>query len=98
MKPANAKDNAYIDFRKEVNDKDPKFKVGEKVRISKYKNILVKGYTPSWSEKFLLLVILKIQFHWHMLLMISTVKKLLKHFMKKSYKILYKKKFNRKSN
>ena len=77
MKPANAKDNAYIDFRKEVNDKDPKFKVGEKVRISKYKNI---------------------QFHWHMLLMISTVKKLLKHFMKKSYKILYKKKFNRKSN
>ena len=34
-----------------VNDKDPKFKVGDHVRISKYKNICAKGYTPNWSEK-----------------------------------------------
>ena len=33
------------------NDKDPKFKVGDHVRISKYKNIFTKGYTPNWSEK-----------------------------------------------
>ena len=33
------------------NDKDPKFKVGNHVRISKYKNIFTKGYTPNWSEK-----------------------------------------------
>ena len=39
MKPVNVKDNTYIDFKKEVNDKDPKFKVGYYVRISKYKNI-----------------------------------------------------------
>ena len=37
---------------KEVNDKDPKFKVGDHVRISKYKNIFAKGYTPNWSEDF----------------------------------------------
>ena len=40
----------HIDFKKEANDKDPKFKVGDHVRISKYKNIFAKGYTPNWSE------------------------------------------------
>ena len=51
MKPVDVKDNAYIDFEKEVNDKDPKFKVGDHVRISKYKNIFAKGYTSNWSEE-----------------------------------------------
>ena len=88
MKPVDVRDNKYIDFKKEVNDKGPKFKVGDRVRISKYKNIFPKEYTPNWSEEFLLLVKLKIQFHGHMLLMISMVKKLLEHFMKKNYKRL----------
>ena len=39
MKPADVKDNTYIDFKKEVNDKDSKLKVGDHARISKYKNI-----------------------------------------------------------
>ena len=51
MKSVDVKDNTYIDFKKEVNDKDPKFKVGGHVRISKYKNIFAKGYTPNWSEE-----------------------------------------------
>ena len=51
MKPADVKDNAYIEFSKEVNDKDSKFKVGDHVRISKYKNIFAKGYTLNWSEE-----------------------------------------------
>ena len=51
MKPVDVKDNTYIDFGKEVNDKDPKFEVGDYVRISKYKNIFSKGYTPNWSEE-----------------------------------------------
>ena len=51
MKPIDVKDNTYIDFKKEVNDKDPKFKVGDYVRISKYKNIFAKGYIPNWSEE-----------------------------------------------
>ena len=49
MKPINVKDNTYINVGKEVNDKDPKFKVGDHVRISKYKCIFSKGYTPNWS-------------------------------------------------
>ena len=47
MKPVDVKDNTYIDFNKEVNDNDPKFKVDDYVRISKYKNIFAKGYTPN---------------------------------------------------
>ena len=51
MKPVDVKDNTYIDIEKEVNNKDPKFKVGDHVRISKYKNIFAKGYIPNWSEE-----------------------------------------------
>ena len=51
MKPFDVKDNTYIDFKKEVNNKDPEFNVGDHVRISKYKNIFAKGYTPNWSEE-----------------------------------------------
>ena len=51
MKPVDVKGNTYIGSRKEVNDKDPKLKVGDHVRISKYKNIFAKGYTLNWSEE-----------------------------------------------
>ena len=56
MKPVDVKDNACIDSmelhsEKEVNDKDPKFKVGDHARISKHKNIFAKVYTPNWSEE-----------------------------------------------
>ena len=51
MKPADVKDNTFIDSIKEVNDKDRKFQVDDHVRISKYKNIFAKGYTPNWSER-----------------------------------------------
>ena len=51
MKPINVKDNTYINTDKEINYKDPKFKVGDYVRISKYKNIFAKGYMPNWSEE-----------------------------------------------
>ena len=51
MKPVDVKDNTYIDFKKEINNKDPKFKVGDYIRISKYKNTFAKGYVPKWSEE-----------------------------------------------
>ena len=51
MKPVDVKDNTYIDFRKEVHKKDPKVKVVDHVRISKYKNIFDIAYTPNWSEE-----------------------------------------------
>ena len=50
MKPIAVKDNTYINTNKETNNKYPKFKVGDHVRISKYKKIFDKGYMPNWSE------------------------------------------------
>ena len=64
MKPVDLKDNTYIDSKKEVNDKDPKFKVGGHVRISKYKNIFAKWYTPNWSEKFFIVSKIKNTVPW----------------------------------
>ena len=51
MKPIDVKNNTYINTDKEINNKNPKFKVGDRVRISKHKNIFAKGYTPNWSEE-----------------------------------------------
>ena len=45
------KSSTHIDSSKEINDKDPKSKIGEIFRISKYKNIFVKGYTKNWSKE-----------------------------------------------
>ena len=51
MKPVDVKPNTYIDFNVEKNDRDPKFRVGGHVRISKYEINYVKYYTPNWSEE-----------------------------------------------
>ena len=51
MKPVDVKDNTYINSMELHSIKDPKFKVGDHVRISKYKSIFAKGYTPNWSEE-----------------------------------------------
>ena len=64
MKPVDVKDETYIDFKKDVNDKDSKFKVSDHVRISKYKNIFAKGYTPNWSEEFFVVSKIKNTVPW----------------------------------
>ena len=64
MKPVDVKDDMYIDFKKEINNKDPKFKVGDYVRISKYKNIFAKGYMPNWSEEIFVIKKIKNTVPW----------------------------------
>ena len=64
MKPVDVKDNTYIDFKKEVNDKNPKFKVGDHVRISKYKNMFAKRYMPNWSEEIFVIKKVKNTVPW----------------------------------
>ena len=49
----------YMDSIKELNDKNPKFKVVYHVRISKYKKIFAKGYTPNWSEEVFVVIEVK---------------------------------------
>ena len=51
MKPIDVTDDSYVEYNEDFNKKGPKFKVNDHVRISKYKNILVKGYVPNWSEE-----------------------------------------------
>ena len=62
MKPIDVTSNSYAEYNEDSNEKDPKFKVGDRVRISKYKNIFAKGYTQNWSEKDFVLVKLNMQF------------------------------------
>ena len=51
IKPKDVKYDFVFQYNEESNKKDPKFKVGDHVRILKYKNIFSKGYTPNWSEE-----------------------------------------------
>ena len=64
MKPVDFEDNTYIDFKKEFNDKSPKFKAGDHVRFSKYKKIFAKGYTPNWSVEVFIIKKVKITVPW----------------------------------
>ena len=51
MKPIDVKFNFYTKYNVDSNDKDARFKIGDHVRISSYKNIFAKGYTLNWSEE-----------------------------------------------
>ena len=53
MKPIDVK--SYAKYNEESNEKDSKFKIDDHVKISKYKNIFAKGYTPNWLEEFFLI-------------------------------------------
>ena len=83
MKPVDVKDNIYIDIGKESNDEDPKFKIVDIVRISKYKNTFVKGYTPNWSEEVFVIKKVKNALPWTDVINDLNGEE---HFMKKSCK------------
>ena len=80
MKPVDVMDNTYINFKKEINNKDPKFKVGDHVSISNYK---------IGQKKYSLLRKLRILCHEHILLVILMAKKLLALFYEKELQSTY---------
>ena len=51
MKPIDVKSDSFAEYNEESNEKDPKFKVGDHVRVSKLKNVFAKGYIPNWSKE-----------------------------------------------
>ena len=53
MQPVDVISDSFAEYNEESNQKDPKFKVGDHVRISKFKNVFAKRYTPNWSEEIL---------------------------------------------
>ena len=64
MKPIDVTSHSYAEYNEDCNKKDPKFKVGGHVRISKYKNIFAKVYTPSWSEEVFVISKIKNTVSW----------------------------------
>ena len=64
IKPADVKGNTYIDFKKEVHNEGPAFKIGNHVRVSKYKNIFAKRYTLNWSEEVFVIKRVKNKVPW----------------------------------
>ena len=64
MKPVNIKSDSFAEYNEESNEKYPKFKIGDHVRISKYKNIFAKGYTPNWSEEVFVIKKIKNTMPW----------------------------------
>ena len=56
MKPIDVIDDSFVEYIEESNKKDPKFKVGDHAKISKYKNIFAKGYSPNWSEEVFVII------------------------------------------
>ena len=64
MKPKDVTDSVFVEYNEEFNKKDPKFKIGDHVRISKYKNIFAKGYTPNWSEEIFVVKNIKNTVPW----------------------------------
>ena len=64
MNTVDVKSNTYINSSNEINGKDPKFKIGNILRISKYKNIFAKGYLQNWSEEVFLIEKVKSTVPW----------------------------------
>ena len=64
MRPIDVIDDSFAEYNEDFNIKGPKFKVGDYVRISKYKNIFAKGYTPNWSEEVFLVSKIKNTVPW----------------------------------
>ena len=64
MKSIDVTSDSYAEYNEDFNKKDPKFKVGDNVRISKYKNIFAKGYTPNWSEEVFIIDKIKNTVPW----------------------------------
>ena len=60
MKPINVTSDSYAEYNEDSNKKDPKLEIGDRVRVSKYKNIFAKGYTQNWSEEVFIISKIKI--------------------------------------
>ena len=64
MKPIDVISDSDAEYNEDSNEKDLKFKAGDHVRISKYKNIFAKGYTQNWSEEVLITTKIKDTVPW----------------------------------
>ena len=85
MKSVDVKGNTYIDFGKKSNAKDPKFKVGDNVRKSRYENVFAKGYTPNWSEEVFVIKKVKNTVPWTYVINDLNGKEIVENFYEKEF-------------
>ena len=64
IKPINVTSDSYAEYNEDSNKRNPKFKVGDNVRISKYKNLFAKGYVPNWLEEIFVIKKVKNTVPW----------------------------------
>ena len=83
MKPVHVKSNTSFNSSKSINDKDPKFKIANIVRISKYKNIFAKSYVPNWSEEVFVIKKVKNTVPWAYVISVLNGKEIVGIFYKK---------------
>ena len=85
MKPIDVTFDFYAECNEDSNKKDPKFKVGDHVRISKYKNIFVKGNTPNWSEEIFVISKIKNTVLWTYVISDLNSEKIIGTFYEKEF-------------
>ena len=91
VKPKDVTDSVFIEYNEELNKEDPKFKIGDHVIISKYKNIFAKGYTSNWSKEVFIVKKVKNTVPWTYVINDLNGEEILGSFMKKSCKRLIRK-------
>ena len=86
MKPIDVTSDSYAEYNKDFNKKDPKFKVVDHVRISKYENIFAKGYPPNWSEEVFVVSEIKNTVPWTYVVSDLNGEEIMEVFTKNNFK------------
>ena len=86
MKPIDITSDSYAEYNEDSNKKDPKFKVGDHAKLSMYKNIFAKGYTPNWSEEIFVINKIKNTVPWTYVINDLNGEEIMEVFMKKNYR------------
>ena len=91
MQPIDITSNSYAEYNEDSNEKDPKFKVNNRVRISKHKDIFAKGYTQNRSEEVSFISKIKDTVQWTCIISYLNGEPLTGTFMKNNCRKLVKK-------
>ena len=91
MKPIDVTSDSYAEYNEDSNKKNPKFKVGDHVKISKYKNIFAKEYAPNWWEEVFIISKIKNTVPWTYVVSELSGEEITEVFTKKNCKKLVKK-------
>ena len=93
MKPIDVTNDSFLEYNEESNKKDPKFTVGDHVRISKYKNIFAKLYSPNWPKEVFVINKIKNTVPWTYVINDLNGEKIIGSFYEKEFQKTNQKEF-----